>query len=125
MRRVFSDLSFQPLPRLETGKAWRWEQADRTTLVEFLTPADGDAEGIRDLPALGVSALGLRHLDFLLEDPIPAVSLYRSGVLVQLPRPDRSTLKRYAACRTGRRPLVVVMGRPWRPPGSGGEARCA
>jgi hypothetical protein len=51
-------------------------------------PAHKD-EGIRELPALGVSAQALRHLDYLLEDPIPAVSLYRSGVLVQIPRPER------------------------------------
>ena len=44
---------------------------------------------MRKLPALGVSARALRHLDYLLEDPVPAVSLYRSGVLVQIPRPER------------------------------------
>jgi hypothetical protein len=57
-------------------------------LVEFLMPATKD-EGIRDLPALGVSAMALRHLDYLFADPIPAASFYRSGVLVQIPRPER------------------------------------
>ena len=88
LAEVFSDLRFRPVPALDHGRTWRWEQASGDTLVEFLTPATRD-EGIRDLPALGVSALALRHLDFLLEDPIPAVSLYRSGVLVQVPRPER------------------------------------
>jgi hypothetical protein len=85
---VFSDLKFRPVPSLERGKTWRWEQTSGTMLVEFLMPAQRD-EGIRDLPALGVSAQALRHLDFLIEDPIPAVSLYRSGILIQIPRPER------------------------------------
>lgn len=85
---VFTDLKFRPIPSLDHGRTWRWEQASGETLVEFLMPAMRD-EGIRDLPALGVSARALRHLDFLLADPVPAVSLYRSGVLIQIPRPER------------------------------------
>ena len=85
---VFADLKFRPIPSLDHGRVWRWEQAGGETLVEFLMPAMRD-EGIRDLPALGVSAQALRHLDYLLADPVPAVSLYRSGVLIQIPRPER------------------------------------
>lgn len=85
---VFSALKFRPLPSLHPAKTWRWEQSNDGTLVEFLMPAHGD-EGIRDLPALGISAQALRHLDYLIEEPIPAASLYRSGVLVQIPRPER------------------------------------
>ncbi len=85
---VFAELKFRPMPALKQRQTWRWEQSNSETLVEFLMPAQKD-EGIRDLPALGVSAQALRHLDYLLEDPIPAVSLYRSGVLVQIPRPER------------------------------------
>lgn len=57
-------------------------------MVEFLTPAFGD-ETIRDLPALGVSAQGLNYLNFLIAEPIHAVAIYRSGVLIQAPRPER------------------------------------
>lgn len=85
---VFAELKFRPVPSLEVGKTWRWAQSSGELLVEFLMPAHRD-EGIRALPALGVCAQALRHLDFLLADPIPAVSLYRSGVLVQIPRPER------------------------------------
>ena len=88
LSEVFTQLKFRPLPSLDGAKVWRWEQASGETLVEFLMPARRD-EGIRDLPALGVSAQALRHLDFLLDDPIPAVSLYRSGILIQIPRPER------------------------------------
>ncbi|MBW3097523.1 nucleotidyltransferase family protein [Pseudohoeflea coraliihabitans] len=88
LEKVFSELKFRPMPALERGRVWRWEQTSGETLVEFLMPAHGE-EGIRELPALGVSAQALHHLDYLLADPIPAISLYRSGVLVQIPRPER------------------------------------
>ena len=41
------------------------------------------------LEPLGVYAQALSFLNFLIADPIPAVGLYRSGVLVQVPRPER------------------------------------
>jgi hypothetical protein len=41
------------------------------------------------LEPLGVYAQALPFLNFLIADPIPAVALYRSGVLVQIPRPER------------------------------------
>ncbi len=85
---VFRDLKFQPVPSLDRQHVWRWRQTSGPVLVEFLMPAHGK-EGVRKLPALGVSARALHHLDYLFEDPVPAVSLYRSGVLVQIPRPER------------------------------------
>jgi hypothetical protein len=85
---VFAELKFRAMPTLDNQQTWRWSQSDSETLVEFLMPAEKD-EGVRKLPALGVSAQALRHLGYLLEDPIPAVSLYRSGVLVKIPRPER------------------------------------
>jgi hypothetical protein len=63
-------------------------QSRGKALVEFLTPAIGDEE-VKPLPALGVSALGLNYLNSLIADPIPAIALYRSGILVQIPRPER------------------------------------
>lgn len=88
LEQVFDQLKFEPVPSLHKTATWRWKQSDSNTVVEFLMPATRD-ETLRDLPALGVSAQALRHLDYLIEDPIPAVSLYRSGVLVQIPRPER------------------------------------
>jgi hypothetical protein len=85
---TLAQLEFEPVPSLDPGRTWRWRQTRRETLVEFLTPAFGD-EGIRDLPPLGVSAQALNDLDFLIADPIKAAALYRSGVLVQIPRPER------------------------------------
>lgn len=88
MAEVMRDFSFLPVPSTNGPKVWKWRDATSETLVEFLTPAFGE-EGIRDLPALGVSAQALNHLNFLIAEPIKAVALYRSGVLVQIPRPER------------------------------------
>jgi hypothetical protein len=58
------------------------------TLVEFLTPSFRSEEDIRELPALGVAAQSLHFLNYLIAEPIKAAALYRSGVLVQIPRPE-------------------------------------
>ena len=89
LSKVFSQLKFAPVPSLEMNKVWRWQQTDRATLVEFLTPSFEEDEGIRDLPALGVSAQSLHHLNYLIAEPIQTPLLYRSGSLVQVPRPER------------------------------------
>jgi hypothetical protein len=84
---ALSELEFSAVPNLNPRQTWKWADANKETLVGFLTPGFGD-EGIRDLPALGVSAQDLHHLNYLIADPIPAVALYRSGVLLQIPRPE-------------------------------------
>jgi hypothetical protein len=89
LKEVFTELKFEPLPTLESGKIWRWQQSHRQTLVEFLTPSFEEDEGIRDLPALGVNAQSLHFLNYLIADPIRVPFMYRSGVLVQIPRPER------------------------------------
>lgn len=86
---VFDRLEFDPVPAMENGKTWRWRQTRRQTLVEFLTPSFEQDEAIRDLAALGVSAQSLHFLNYLIADPILVPLLYRSGVLVQVPRPER------------------------------------
>ena len=88
VQQVLADFSFAPVPSLEQGRTWRWRQTAGNALVEFLTPAFGD-EGLRDLPALGVQAQALHYLNYLIAEPIPAAIPYRSGVLVQIPRPER------------------------------------
>lgn len=88
LQEALGVLDFEPVWGFMEPRVWRWKQTTRETLVEFLTPAFGEEE-VKDLPALGVSAQALRHLDFLLREPIQAVALYRSGVLVQVPRPER------------------------------------
>lgn len=89
LAKIFADLSFSPVPSLKGLSVWRWRQTRSESLIEFLTPSFNADEDIRDLPALGVSAQSLHFLNYLIADPIPAAALYRSGVLIQIPRPER------------------------------------
>ena len=84
---VLKELRFEPVPSLMHHRILRWRDTTREANLEFLTPAFGE-EGVRDLPALGVGAQALRYLNYLIAEPIKAVALYRSGVLVQVPRPE-------------------------------------
>jgi hypothetical protein len=89
LTEVLSDFAFAPVAAMEPDRAWRWKQGSGNQLVEFLTPSFDAEEGRRPLAALGVDAQALHHLNYLIAAPIPAVVTYRSGVLVQIPRPDR------------------------------------
>ena len=85
---ILQALKFDPVPGVQDRQVWKWRQNRGEAMVEFLTPAFGD-ERVKPLPALGVSAQALNYLNFLIAEPIPAVALYRSGVLLQIPRPER------------------------------------
>ena len=80
---ILQALAFDPVPGLQDRQVWKWRQTRGEAMVEFLTPAFGE-ETVKRLPALGVSAQGLNYLNFLIADPIPALALYRSAVLVQI-----------------------------------------
>ncbi len=85
---ILQSLKFDPVPGIRDRQVWKWRQNHGDAMVEFLTPAFGD-ERVKPLPALRVSAQALNYLNFLIAEPIHAVALYRSGVLVQIPRPER------------------------------------
>lgn len=89
LAKTFSALKFDPVPGLDANSVWRWKQSTTGALVEFLTPSFESDEGMRALPALGVNARALHHLNYLISDPLHAVALYRDGVLVQIPRPEK------------------------------------
>jgi hypothetical protein len=86
---VLGDFDFTPVPSLDSGKVWRWRQSRGEILVEFLTPSFSEEEGLREFPALGVSAQALHHLNYLIAEPIHAAAVYRDGVLVKVPRAER------------------------------------
>ncbi|WP_333818239.1 nucleotidyltransferase family protein [Tabrizicola sp.] len=89
LANTFAELEFAPVPSLSGSAVWKWRQTQTDTYVEFLTPSFRPEEDIRDLPALGVSAQSLHFLNYLIAEPIKAAALYRSGVLIQVPRPER------------------------------------
>ena len=86
---TFADLEFAPVPSLSGPAVWKWRQTKNDTYIEFLTPSFRPEEDIRNLPALGVAAQSLHFLNYLIAEPIKAAALYRSGVLIQIPRPER------------------------------------
>lgn len=89
LQKILGEFAFDPVPALRDEGIWRWRQTRGDLLVEFLTPSFDEAEGTRPLAALGTYAKALHHLNYLIAEPIPAAALYRSGVLVQVPRPER------------------------------------
>ena len=89
LTEVLSEFEFEAVPSMSPGENWRWSQTRSNALVEFLTPSFEAEEARRPLVALGVEAQALHHLNYLIADPIPAAVIYRSGVLVQIPQPER------------------------------------
>lgn len=89
LQEVFAAFDFAPVPTLDRKRVWRWRQSSTETVIEFLTPSFEDEESLRDLPALGVSAQSLHFLNYLIADAIPAAAVYRNGILLQIPRPER------------------------------------
>lgn len=88
LAETFKALDFDPVPGIRSTSVWKWRQTTSTVMVEFLTPSFRPEEDIRELPALGVSAQSLHFLNYLIAAPIKAAALYRSGVLIQIPRPE-------------------------------------
>lgn len=88
LAETFQSLDFAPIPSVSPSSVWRWKQSQSAAMIEFLTPSFRPEEDIRPLPALGVAAQSLHFLNFLIAEPIKAAALYRSGVLVQIPRPE-------------------------------------
>ncbi len=87
---TFKALKLAPAPGLDRKKRpTRWAMADGGTTVDFLSPKMQEKKETILLEALGIYAQALPFLNFLIADPVPAVGLYRSGVLVQIPRPER------------------------------------
>lgn len=89
LAKAFDMLGLKELPALKGPSSGRWAMTGGGASVEFLTPSFEEEEGIKRLESLKVSAQSLHFLNFLIADPIPAVAIYRSGVLVRIPRPER------------------------------------
>lgn len=86
---VLKDFELEPVPGLRSQAVWRWQQRKDATFLEFLTPSFTEEEGVRPLAALGVHAQALHHLNYLIADPVHAALIYREGVLVRVPRPEK------------------------------------
>ena len=82
-----ADPSFVPAPPHRSKLPYRFV-SDNGFMVELLaTP--GRSDDVVLLPALQCSALPMPYLDYLLDDPVEALSLYNGGVVVRVPDPAR------------------------------------
>ena len=90
LAETFFALGLEAVPGLDRrNRPTRWRMRAGGAMVDFLAPKMQDRDDIVKLEPLGVFAQALPFLNFLIADPIPAVALYREGVLVQVPRPER------------------------------------
>lgn len=87
------DPTFRKIPDRTDGRHTTKFQSRSGYKVEFLTPNTGSADNDDQpavMPALGnTSAQPLRFLDFLIYQPVRAVLLYKAGVPVLIPSPER------------------------------------
>lgn len=86
---VLDALGLAPMAGLDRKRPTRWRMKEGDAVVDFLSPSFAKEEAPQKLEALGLWAQGLHFLNFLIRDPIPAVALYRDGVLLQIPAPER------------------------------------
>lgn len=90
LAETFGDLRLEPAPGLDPrNRPTSWRLPGGGVRIDFLAPFMKGGEETRYLEPLGVHAQALSFLNFLIAEPVPAVGLYRSGVLVQIPRPER------------------------------------
>jgi hypothetical protein len=86
-----SGLNLHPVPPLDRKQpSTSFKVRGRDLRVDFLTPMTGlETPEPTFLPAFGLSAKPLRHLGYLIDDPIQAVVLGSDVVLVNIPSPAR------------------------------------
>ena len=87
------EMGFSPMMEADPALyGSRFKAREGEFRVEFLTPLTGPnpVTGTRtEIRQLGVPAMSLRFLDYLIENPVPAVALGRRPVLVRVPQPAR------------------------------------
>lgn len=85
-----ADASFRPVPGLDpAAPASRFRSADGF-FVDLLTPELRRSDlNPMPLEKLGAGAVPLQHLNWLIEDNLPAAALFKTGVPVRLPLPAR------------------------------------
>lgn len=83
---------------LDPGRPPKWRVGGRLDL-EFLSPMARGGEVDRFHEGIGEEVQALKFLDFSLENPIEAVSLYRSGVSIKIPSPQRYALHKLIVSR--------------------------
>lgn len=84
-----AQLGFKRRPTVGRKPSTSWILSDASYAIDFLTPSFDDDEKPVELPALKMWAQSLHFLNYLIADPIDAVTPYMEGLLVKIPRPER------------------------------------
>lgn len=89
--KALAELGYAAIPGMDKGEFWRWRRdgTAETREVEFLTPSFEEEEGVKYLSSMQVHAQSLHYLNYLIRNPIKVGLLYRDGILVQVPQPER------------------------------------
>jgi hypothetical protein len=100
-------LDLEPSPTIDPqGRTGRWRRKGAGAALDILAPSFTEEEGLVRLEAMEVWAQGLHFLNYLIADPIPAVALYRAGVLVRIPRPERYAIHKLIVAQRRRGPDI-------------------
>ncbi|WP_454915519.1 GSU2403 family nucleotidyltransferase fold protein [Xanthobacter sediminis] len=85
-----ADPTFRAVPGLAPAAPPSHFRSATGFMMDLLTPQyrRTDANPM-PLPHLAAGAVPLQHLDWLIEDPMPAAALSRSGIAVRIPQPAR------------------------------------
>jgi hypothetical protein len=102
------EMGFSPMMEADPALyGSRFKSGEGEFKVEFLTPLTGKepVDGSRtEIRQLGIPAVPLRFLDFLIKDPLPAVALGRRPALAMVPQPARFAVhKQIVTQERGRR----------------------
>lgn len=81
-------IGLRPIAGPDQPHPVRWETADGVAL-DVLTPRRRGSEAVARHEGLGIWAQALAYLEFGLVEPIDAVVLYREGIHVRIPAPER------------------------------------
>lgn len=105
------EMGFSPMMEADPALyGSRFRAAKGEFKVEFLTPLTGrepSAGEQSEIRQLGVPAVPLRFLDYLIQEPLPAVALGRRPVLVMVPQPARYAVHKLIASRERGRRFVL------------------
>lgn len=87
------DETFRPAPNIGDSAIRTTYANAQNFRVDFITSnraSDEVGDRLTTLPSLGgVGAVPLRHIDYLIKDPVRAVILHESGVSIRVPQPAR------------------------------------
>ena len=99
---LLDDLELEPIGGVLDQHPTSWKSKGGIP-IDFLTSRRRGGKDIVALEGLGIYAQALRFMEFAIQDPIEAVGLYREGILLRIPAPERYAIHKLivAAARTG------------------------